>query len=234
MDLWEDQAWFEHASGQAQLARATGTLSLLPYALDYLAGNHIQAGELSVAAGLIAEAEGLEPGIRAQTLPYIPLQLAAWRGDESTALDLIEVMTTGAHARGEGWALTVTEYATAILYNGLGRYGLALDAARRAAAADEIGTSSWALVRAGRGGIADRPAAGRIRRAGSPVRAYQRERHRLGDGDRGALARAREDGETAESSTAKRSSGSAVSHGDAPGSCQAELWRVAAPRKPSG
>ncbi len=145
MDLWEDQAWLEHASGQAQLARATGTLSLLPYALGYLAGNHIQAGELSVAAGLTTEAEGLNAGMRAQTLPYIPLQLAAWRGDESTALDLIEVMTTGAHARGEGWALTVTEYATAILYNGLGRYGLALDAARRAAAADEIGISSWAL-----------------------------------------------------------------------------------------
>ena len=57
MDLWEDQAWFEHSSAQAQLARATGTLSLLPYALDYLARNHIQAGALSLAAGLITEAE---------------------------------------------------------------------------------------------------------------------------------------------------------------------------------
>ncbi len=59
-DLWDDRAWFELASRQAELARATGTLSLLPWALDYLAGNHIQAGELSVAAGLLTEALGLD------------------------------------------------------------------------------------------------------------------------------------------------------------------------------
>ena len=50
MDLWDDEAWLELASSQAELARATGTLILLPYALDYLAGLHIQAGE-SVRGG---------------------------------------------------------------------------------------------------------------------------------------------------------------------------------------
>jgi DNA-binding CsgD family transcriptional regulator len=144
-ELWDDQAWFELASGQAELARATGTLSLLPYALDYLAGNLIHAGELSAATGLMAEAEGLDPGMKAETLPYIPLQLAAWRGQASTAVDLVDAMTRGAAARGEGCAITVAEYATAILYNGLGQYALALDAATRAAASDDIVTSSWAL-----------------------------------------------------------------------------------------
>jgi DNA-binding CsgD family transcriptional regulator len=145
MDLWDDQAWFELASAQAQLARASGTLSLLPYALDYLAGNHVQAGELSVAESLLSEADDLAPRLRERTLPYIPLLLAAWRGDSAAALDLIDVMTRGATARGEGCAITVTEYASAILYNGLGQYDLALGAARDAAAADDIGTSSWAL-----------------------------------------------------------------------------------------
>jgi DNA-binding CsgD family transcriptional regulator len=145
MELWDDHTWLELASGQAELARATGTLSLLPYALDYLAEYHIQAGELRVAAGLFADREGLDMGIRAQTLPYVPLVLAAWRGQASTALNLIEVMNRGAHARGEGCAITVAEYATAILYNGLGQYELALDAAHKAAAADEIAISSWAL-----------------------------------------------------------------------------------------
>ena len=37
MDLWDDDAWLELASSQAELARATGTLILLPFALDYLA-----------------------------------------------------------------------------------------------------------------------------------------------------------------------------------------------------
>lgn len=144
-ELWDDQAWFELASAQAELARATGTLSLLPYALDYLAGNLIQAGDLSAAAGLVAEAEGLDPGMTAETLPYIPLQLAAWRGQASDAGELIDAMTRGAAARGEGCAITVAEYATAILYNGLGQYALALDAATKAAASDDIVTSSWAL-----------------------------------------------------------------------------------------
>src|SRR5439155_21125705 len=80
MDLWDDQAWFELASGQADLARSTGRLVLLPYALDYLAGFHILTGEFSRADGLVSEAEGLDLGVRAQTLPSISHRLAAWRG----------------------------------------------------------------------------------------------------------------------------------------------------------
>jgi DNA-binding CsgD family transcriptional regulator len=58
---------------------------------------------------------------------------------------LIEVMKRGAHARGEGCAITVAEYAKAILYNGLGKYEFALDPAQQAAASDELAISSWAL-----------------------------------------------------------------------------------------
>lgn len=145
MELWDDQAWFELASRQAELARATGTLIVLPYALDYLAGFHIQAGDLSLAAGLLTEARGLEAGMRARTLPYIQLRLAAWRGEASTALNLVEVMKRGAHDRGEGCAITAAEHAAAILYNGLGQYELARHSAQNAAASDEIVTSSWAL-----------------------------------------------------------------------------------------
>ena len=145
MELWDDEAWFELASSQAELARTSGTLTLLPYALDYLAGLHAQAGELSVAAGVLAEAESLDLGSRAETLPYIPLRLAAWRGQTSTAVALAEAMIRGARARGEGCGITAAEYATAILYNGLGQYERALDAAQRAAASGDIATSSWAL-----------------------------------------------------------------------------------------
>jgi DNA-binding CsgD family transcriptional regulator len=146
MDLWDDTAWLEIVSARARLARASGTLSFMPLALDYLAGHYILAGELSVAAGLAAEAESLESLSHGErTLPYIPLQLAAWRGEAAAALDLVDVLTRGAAARGEGAATTVAEYATAVLYNGLGEYALAAEAARNAAEADEIATSSWAL-----------------------------------------------------------------------------------------
>ena len=145
MDLWDDNAWFELAASQADLARSTGRLVLLPYALDYLAGFHILSGEFSRASLLVTEAEGLDLGTRAETLPYISLRLAAWRGQAATALDLAEVMIRGAVSRGEGCAITATEYAAAVLYNGLGQYELSLEAAEKAAAADEVVTSSWAL-----------------------------------------------------------------------------------------
>ena len=167
-DLWDDEAWVELASGQVELARRTGALSLLPYALDHLAGHHVHAGRLSVAAGLMTEAEGLAPGARADTLPYVPLLLAAWRGQAATCLQLAAAMTRDASARGEGCAITTVEYATAVLHNGLGQYDAALDAAQNAVAAEEIATSSWALAElveaAARGGRMDiaRPAADRL------------------------------------------------------------------------
>ena len=83
---------------------------------------------------------------RADTLPYMPLRLAAWRGQETAAAELFGVMIRGARARGEGCAITGAHYAMAILHNGLGQYDQALEAARKAAVAEEIATSSWALA----------------------------------------------------------------------------------------
>ncbi len=145
MDLWDDDAWSELAAGQVRLARANGTLSWLPFALDYLAESLIQAGDLSQAAALLMERERIDPGVRKATLPYIPLLLAAWRGDVPTAADLTEFMARGAADRGEGAALTYADYATALLHNGLGNYGTAAAAAGRASAAGEIVISPWAL-----------------------------------------------------------------------------------------
>ncbi len=140
-ELWDDEAWLELSSSQAELARATGTVLLLPYAIDYLAGVYIQRGELSGAGELLAEAEGLELGVR----PEFPLRLAAFRGQASIALPLVEVMNRGAVARGEGCAIAAVGYSEAVLYNGLGQYRLALEAAQKAIATDDIVTSSWTL-----------------------------------------------------------------------------------------
>ncbi|MGH2852166.1 MAG: helix-turn-helix transcriptional regulator, partial [Solirubrobacteraceae bacterium] len=145
MELWDEEAWVELASSQLELVRSTGTLILLPYALDYLAAFHVQAGDLSLASHLLTEADALDLGIRSATLPYIPLRVAAWRGQASVAADLAEVMMRGARARGEGCAITAVEYSMAILHNGVGEYERALDAAQKAADSDEIATSSWAL-----------------------------------------------------------------------------------------
>jgi DNA-binding CsgD family transcriptional regulator len=145
MDLWDDGAWAELAANQVQLARSNGTLSWLPFALDYLAESKIQAGEFLEATALRTEIENLDEGIRAATLPYVSLLLAAWRGDAPTTVELTEVMAQGAATRGEGAALTCAEYAKAVLYNGLGEYGLAAESAQSASDVDEIVVSPWAL-----------------------------------------------------------------------------------------
>jgi hypothetical protein len=92
MELWGDDAWLHLASSQVELTRATGALILLPFALVYLATFHIEAGSLSLASALIEEAQSLDLRARAETLPYVPLRLAAWRGEVSTALSLVDVM----------------------------------------------------------------------------------------------------------------------------------------------
>jgi DNA-binding CsgD family transcriptional regulator len=146
MDLWDDDAWSDIAARLVGQARASGTLGWLPFALDYLAEHYIHAGELSQATALLAESERIDPGIRAAILPYVSLLLAAWRGDTAAAADLLPVMARGADTRGEGAALTYTDYAMAVLNNSLGRYDLAAEAALAATTADEMVISPWALA----------------------------------------------------------------------------------------
>ena len=69
------------------------------------------------------ERERVDPGTREVTLPYVPLLLAAWRGDAPGAAELAAEMARGASDRGEGAALTYTDYAQAVLCNGLGNDG---------------------------------------------------------------------------------------------------------------
>jgi DNA-binding CsgD family transcriptional regulator len=60
---------------------------------------------------------------------------------------MLEAKSKDFRAAGEGMGLTIMEWATAVLYNGLGRYEDALDAARRASEdCSELRFSAWALT----------------------------------------------------------------------------------------
>ncbi|MFL5515317.1 MAG: LuxR C-terminal-related transcriptional regulator, partial [Gemmatimonadales bacterium] len=65
---------------------------------------------------------------------YGALALAAWRGREVQVEELRRAAVGAATARGEGVGLTVAQWTSAVLYNGLGRYEEARDAARSACA----------------------------------------------------------------------------------------------------
>jgi Bacterial regulatory proteins, luxR family len=74
------------------------------------------------------------------------LVIASWQGREPQALELIEDSIQEAAARGEGRAISLSEFAGAVLYNGLGRYDLALAAARRVCEHDDLALLAWGLV----------------------------------------------------------------------------------------
>jgi DNA-binding CsgD family transcriptional regulator len=145
-DLWEDETWHELATRQLQLARDAGALSVLPLAATYRAGVHVHAGEFAAAAALVEEADAITQATGNAPLGYTSLVLAAWRGQEAQALELIEASREDATERGEGRAITLAEYATAVLYNGLGRYQGALAAAQRASEHDDLGLYGWTLI----------------------------------------------------------------------------------------
>ena len=77
---------------------------------------------------------------------YTSLVLAAWRGEEGRALELIQRGFNDASVRGEGRAIALAHYATAVLYDGRGRYEDALAAAQRACAYEDLGLFGWALA----------------------------------------------------------------------------------------
>ncbi len=145
-DLWDDELWYVLATRGLRVARETGALSMLPIAATYRASLHVHAGAFGAASSLIEEADAITQATDMAPLKYASLMLAAWRGNEADALELIEAGRLEATARGEGMGLGVLEWATALLYNGCGRYAEALAAAQRGCEHDDVGLFAWSLV----------------------------------------------------------------------------------------
>jgi hypothetical protein len=106
---------------QVRLARDAGALTALPGALTLHAGIHVFTGEFAAVETLQDEARDVSAAIGNPEVPYARLVLAAWRGQQSVTSELAEAGARDAAARGEGRAVGAGEYATAVLYNGLGR-----------------------------------------------------------------------------------------------------------------
>jgi DNA-binding CsgD family transcriptional regulator len=145
-ELWDDKAWHELASRAVSLARDAGALAVLPIALSYRACVHVHAGEFAAASALIDEADAITEATGNAPLRYSSLVLLAWRGQEAPALRAIQSGLKDAIARGEGRAIGLAHYATAVLYNGLGRYQDALAAAERACTHADLGFYGWSLI----------------------------------------------------------------------------------------
>jgi DNA-binding CsgD family transcriptional regulator len=145
-EIWDDDAFHAIATRATRLARETGALTMLPVTLPYLSGVHTYAGEFAEAAALIAEADAITAATGNVGLVYGALVLAAWRGVEREARELVGAALESASARGEGRVLALAGYAAAVLNNGLGRHEAAADAAERATADDDQGYAAWSLA----------------------------------------------------------------------------------------
>ncbi|WP_350275858.1 LuxR C-terminal-related transcriptional regulator [Kribbella sp. HUAS MG21] len=145
-ELWDDEAWHDLAVRAVELGRRLGALGVLPMALSLRAGVHLHAGEFAAAAALVSESDAIAVATGRAPLRYTHLMLAAWRGDEEAAIKAIEAGARDATESGEGRALALVRCVTAILYNGLGRYDAALDAARQAVEQEDLGFYGWSLA----------------------------------------------------------------------------------------
>jgi DNA-binding CsgD family transcriptional regulator len=145
-DLWEHEIWDELSTSGVRGARETGALSVLPIVASYRAGVHVHAGEYAEASALLEEAYAVTQATHTAPLVQARQMLAAYRGNEGQALELIEAGRQDASARGQGMALSMIECANAVLFNGLGRYDQALAPAQRACAQDELSLYGLALV----------------------------------------------------------------------------------------
>jgi DNA-binding CsgD family transcriptional regulator len=129
-----------------RIARDAGALAVLPIALTYRAGVHVHAGEFAAASALLEEADAITTATGNAPLRYGVLALTAWRGDEGPASSVIEQCRRDATLRGDGRALGLIGYVTAVLNNGLGRYDAALAGAQEACEHEDLGFYGWSLV----------------------------------------------------------------------------------------
>ena len=138
-ELWDAEPWHALSAHLAQSARDTGALVLLQFGLISLVVPHLLAGELATAGRLIEEDRLIAEATGNPPVAYTAMTLAAWRGQETPATELIQVTMQEAAARGQGRLVSLADYASSVLGNGLGRHDAARDAAWRAFQRDPLG-----------------------------------------------------------------------------------------------
>jgi DNA-binding CsgD family transcriptional regulator len=145
MDLWNDAACANIASGLSVVARERGALTVLPFALNYSAAHQIFAGKFDLAEQLVNEADQITTATGNVPIADFSVLLAAWRGDRDKTYQLRAAVIADATARGESFAVEAAELAAATLHIGKGEYADAMTAAQRAYDPDGLGFNTWVL-----------------------------------------------------------------------------------------
>ena len=152
LHLWDDERWDMLSVRYVELARKAGALSELPLALSTRSMMLLFAGDLSTATALTDEGRAVIEATGSQFAPYAAMGLAAMQGRQAEVSALVEATANDVAQRGEGIAMSVAEWANALLHNGLGRYPEAMRAAQQALHYQEYpdmhypGIANWAAA----------------------------------------------------------------------------------------
>ncbi|MEV7804470.1 AAA family ATPase [Microbispora sp. NPDC088329] len=147
-NIWEFDSYLALSARLVDLARETGALSVLPSAILLHVSARVLAGELAVADSLAAEAAAIGEATGSRFIPqYVAMVIEPWRGREAAARQAIDAVVRDTVLQGEGKVLTATQWARAVLYNGLGRYEEAYVAAEQGYGnPQELGLSIRSMV----------------------------------------------------------------------------------------
>ncbi|NJP95088.1 AAA family ATPase [Nonomuraea sp. FMUSA5-5] len=130
--VWDFDNWSALSAKLVELARESGALSVLPSALHMLVSNRAAAGEFAAAETLLAEAVMIGEATGSRLLArYTALVLEPWKGRETATRHVIEAVMREVAPQEEGEVDVTAQWASAVLYNGLGRYEEAYGAAAR-------------------------------------------------------------------------------------------------------
>jgi DNA-binding CsgD family transcriptional regulator len=130
--IWDYDSWNVLTARQIQAARDAGALTVLPLSLGTRAALHLFSGKLALAASVVEQVEAVADAIGNRPASYSALTVAAFRGCEGDARQLIDASTEDFASRGDGLGLTIALWATAVLDNALARYQDAFAAAEEA------------------------------------------------------------------------------------------------------
>jgi DNA-binding CsgD family transcriptional regulator len=134
MAVFDDELVHALTTRHIRLAREAGALDTLPAVLLVQSVMLVLAGEFRQAS---AQAE-IADATRAVPLLHAQLIIAAWRGRSDETAEIRDTMVREASGRGHSTEIELTQYAMAVLHNGLGDYRAAQAAASRAFESTEL------------------------------------------------------------------------------------------------
>ncbi len=193
--LWDFDTCLAVATRGVELARDSGALEVLAVSVNVLGQAVALSGDFATAALLIAEADAVREATGTRVGPYGALVLAALRGHEPEASELIRAHHQGRHRGRPGDRGPVRALGQRRRHE---RARPLRRGARRGDRGERRHTGAVRLdvvaQRADRGRLQDAGHQARGAWAAAAAGAHARERRRLGAGSRGAGARAAERG----------------------------------------